>query len=83
MLGEYYNTPDFVGTVKLTRVKRAVGWKYAEKMKNAYYVLVRKPDSKRSLGTPSYTRMNKLNVKIHFRGRYWGSGNELVSAAAG
>jgi hypothetical protein len=25
MIGEYYDTPDFVGMVKLTRVKRAVG----------------------------------------------------------
>jgi len=83
MIGECYNKPDFVGMVKLTRVRWAVGWKYAEKMKNAYYILFRKSDNKRPLGTSSCTRIYKLNAKINFRGRYWESGNELDSAAAG
>jgi hypothetical protein len=52
-------------------------------VKNAYYILVRKTDSKRPLGTSSCTSMNKLNAKIHFRGRYRESGNEMDSADAG
>jgi len=66
MIGGYYNTPDFVGMVKLTRVKWAVGWKYAEKMKNAYYTLVRKLDSKRPLGTPSCTVQGWISLMLKY-----------------
>jgi hypothetical protein len=71
MKGAYYNTPEFVRMVKLKQVKYAVGFKYAEKIKQCILHFSQKTwQWKTTWNTLLYgTRLNKLNAKIYFRGR--------------
>jgi hypothetical protein len=68
-LHNLYSSPSIIIMMKSRRLRRAGHVARMGEKRNAYRILVRKPEGKRPLGTPIHMW---VNIKMNFREIVWG-----------
>jgi hypothetical protein len=70
-LHDFYNSPDIIRVIK-SRMRWVGYGAQTGEMRNAYIILVGKPEGKQPLGTPRHTWEN--NIRLELREIGWGGG---------
>jgi hypothetical protein len=68
-LRKLYASPNVIRVIKSWKMRRAGHVACMGEMRNAYRILVGKPEEKRSLGGPR--RRSEDNIRMDLRGKWW------------